>query len=111
MTIGALDIGLSGLQSCQGAVDITANNIANANTPGFKAQQAQFQEKTPSGSGVQLGNLPGSDPASGSGTGPSDTDLAYELVNLLTYKLGFEANAKVVKTSGEMLGTLFDQTG
>jgi len=38
----------------------------------------------------------------------SNSDLTKELVNTITGKHGFSANAKVVKTTDEMLGTVLD---
>jgi flagellar basal-body rod protein FlgF len=38
------DIALSRLQAQQRAMDITANNLANADTPGFKAQRVLFSD-------------------------------------------------------------------
>ncbi|MGH9533823.1 MAG: flagellar hook-associated protein FlgK [Terriglobales bacterium] len=58
---GGLAIALSALQADQGAEAVTANNIANANTPGYSRQIAQLEEMPPEtvgsvkyGSGVEL---------------------------------------------------------
>ena len=37
-------IALSGLNAAQASLDVTANNIANANTTGFKQSRAQFTD-------------------------------------------------------------------
>jgi len=42
--INAFYSGITGAKSAQTRLDITANNIANANTAGFKAQQAAFTD-------------------------------------------------------------------
>jgi flagellar hook protein FlgE len=42
---------------------------------------------------------------------PSGTDLTAEMVNLLMYRMDFQASAKAVKTSDELLGTLIDTRG
>ncbi len=39
---------------------------------------------------------------------PSDSDLAADLVDLKTAKNVISANAKVIKTADELLGTLLD---
>lgn len=39
----SLYAGVSGLQAHSTAIDVVADNIANVNTPGFKAARAQFQ--------------------------------------------------------------------
>lgn len=52
--------GLSGLNSSSKAIDVTSNNIANANTVGFKAGNAQFSDIYASAlsgasTGIQIG--------------------------------------------------------
>jgi len=49
---GILNIGLSGLLSFQRAIDITGNNIANANTPGYSRQVANFTARPGTGTGA-----------------------------------------------------------
>src|SRR5262249_32215934 len=44
---GIMSIALSGLQADQAALDITTNNVANANTPGFSRQRPVFVEGDP----------------------------------------------------------------
>jgi flagellar basal-body rod protein FlgG len=44
MAITALQSAASGLSALNTALDITANNLANVNTPGFKASRANFQD-------------------------------------------------------------------
>jgi flagellar basal-body rod protein FlgC len=113
-----LNIGLSGMQACRVALNVTANNVANAGTDGFQPRRAVFQEDA-AGGGVQVtATAPASDssPAAPSGNAvdnpvPSGTDLTAEMVNLLMYRMDFQASAKAVKTSDELLGTLIDTRG
>jgi flagellar hook-associated protein 1 len=58
---GALGTALSSLLANEGAIQVTANNIANANTPGYSRQQVNLTESAPLiigslvlGSGVSL---------------------------------------------------------
>jgi flagellar hook-associated protein 1 FlgK len=55
----SLLIGMQALEATQGALDATSNNIANANTPGYTREVAQFSEnaETVSGSGVSGGGV------------------------------------------------------
>jgi flagellar hook-associated protein 1 FlgK len=60
---GTLSVALSGLQASQGALEITANNVANASTPGYSRQRPVLTEGKPIvtasltlGSGVVLEN-------------------------------------------------------
>ena len=112
MSGSALNIGITSLRAYQRALDISSHNIANANTSGFQAQQAQFQEAIAGGVVVNIsqnGSL-----ASGSTTPAelaneaSGTDLATELVNAIQYKAGFQFSAQIVKAADEVLGTLID---
>src|SRR5271165_1909100 len=48
-----LGIALSGMETSRGAVEITSNNIANVNTPGYSREQANLQANPP----IQVGNL------------------------------------------------------
>jgi flagellar hook protein FlgE len=60
-------IALSGLNAAQSHLDVTANNIANVNTSGFKSSRASFADvyatsnndvtKTTPGAGVRLGAI------------------------------------------------------
>jgi flagellar basal-body rod protein FlgG len=44
MAINALQSGSSALSALNTALDVTANNLANVNTPGFKASRVNFQD-------------------------------------------------------------------
>lgn len=65
----ALYVGSSGLRSAQNAINTSANNLANVNTPGYVRQQVLFADKNyntfgyaavstqKSGLGVQIGDI------------------------------------------------------
>jgi flagellar hook-associated protein 1 len=44
---GTLSVALSGLQASQGALEITANNVANASTPGYSRERPVLVEGDP----------------------------------------------------------------
>ena len=44
MTIRSLFMGLTGLNSMGKSIDVIGNNIANANTVGFRAGRASFDD-------------------------------------------------------------------
>jgi flagellar basal-body rod protein FlgC len=98
MSTSAISTGMSGLQAFQRALDISANNVANTLTAGYKARQANFSESAPSGTGATVSASLGSD----------GTSLETEMVGQLTYQAGFQASAKLVKASDDMLGSLID---
>ncbi|MFZ6673972.1 flagellar basal body rod C-terminal domain-containing protein [Undibacterium sp. Xuan67W] len=105
MSISALNAGLSGLQSYQRALDNSANSVANASTNGFQAQQVSFQEQKNGGVTTTISNGVETD---GSSTTPSGTDLTKEIIQSLEFKVGFDINAKVVKTADDILGTIIN---
>ena len=117
MSISALTTGTSGLTANQRALDVAANNVANANTPGFQPQRAQFQESSPAGTGVTLSaegrrlsaseNTPGPADASAASR-PNGVGLASELTDTLAYKAGFNLSANVVKAADQALDSLID---
>jgi flagellar hook-associated protein 1 len=49
---GIMNISLSGMRAFQRALDVTSNNIANANTPGYSRQVANFTARPGTGTGV-----------------------------------------------------------
>ncbi len=63
----SFQIALSGLNAARSQLDVTANNIANVNTTGFKSSRAMFSDvfatasndlsSTASGSGVQVSSI------------------------------------------------------
>ena len=55
----SLSIGMEALEATQGALNATSNNIANANTPGYTREVAQFSEnpETVTGSDVSGGGV------------------------------------------------------
>lgn len=125
MAINGLNIGASGLQAYQRALDISANNVANALTNNFQPRQPQFQESAPAGvvvtlspAGNQIANaVNGGNAAGNTSNGaatpndedlPSGTDLTTEIVNQIQYQAGFNFSAKVVQANDEILGTLLD---
>ncbi len=101
MSISALGAGLSGMIANQQALDLEANNVANANTANFQPKQAAFKESGPNG-GVTLS-------AEGRSMSASDgTDLAASLTSSMMYKAGFQLSAKVVQAADERIGMLID---
>jgi len=95
--MGILGIASSGLAAAQAQLNVTANNIANLNTAGYKAQRVDLVANP--GGGVDVAGV--------SSTGKS-VDLASEFVNLKQAALTYGANALVVKTSEQMYGSLLD---
>ncbi|MGV7206897.1 flagellar basal body rod C-terminal domain-containing protein [Oxalobacteraceae bacterium A2-2] len=105
MTVTALAAGASGMNAAQGALGVSAHNVANMGTQGFQPQRAGMSEAAPAGSGVTL-SAQGVQMAQADGA--SGTDFASENVNSLVYQAQFQLSAKVVQAADQQLGTLLD---
>ncbi|NLG17513.1 MAG: flagellar basal body rod protein [Fibrobacter sp.] len=88
---------LSGLAAAALSQDITANNIANISTPGYKEKRAIQSESATSGTFI-----------SSVQTTDKEPDLAGSMVDLSINKNTYTANLKVIKAQDGMLGTLLD---
>jgi flagellar basal-body rod protein FlgB len=107
-------IALSGLRALDRRMEVTANNIANANTDGFKKSSTEFAEAYPSGVMVTISKsdapgplLPAEEGSTELSEG-SNVDLEEEMINLVTTPLQYGLNVEVLKTEDELLGTLLD---
>jgi flagellar basal-body rod protein FlgC len=104
-----LGIASSGLLAAQYELAVSANNIANADTPGYKAQRADLVDI--SGGGVAVAGTT-ADPAPGpilpDGSQGSNVDLASEVVNTIQASTLYTANAVVFRTADQMYGTLLN---
>ena len=114
--INGIVTSLSGMLNALRRTNITANNIANVSTPGFKAARPDNVEVE--GGGVRIGAIthddsPGPpllDPAPDGPIEGSNVDLATETVNLLLNKRQFEANVNALRAQDQALGDLLDTT-
>ena len=108
----AFNTALSALGSLSRKMDVTANNIANVNTNGFKKSLAEFEDVDPSGVKVSISQVdtPG-DPLppdeKGKEQESSNVNLA-EVINLITTQHAFAANIKTITTEDEIRNTLLD---
>jgi flagellar hook protein FlgE len=95
-------------------LEVTANNVANVDTEGFKKSRVIFQESSPSGVMVSINRVdsPGSPLPTEEGKNEkresSNVDVGEEIVNLITTKHAYTANLKTIKAEEEILGTLLD---
>lgn len=96
----AISSGLSGMQSSQRALDVSARNIANGSLQSIAAPNTNASSAA---GGVTL-SAQGLALAGNSGGG----DLATEMVNSLVYKNAFQLSAKVVQAGDATLGSLLD---
>ena len=113
--IGAIQSALSGLTAFSTQVAVTADNVANVTTDGFKKSRTELIAVESGGvrSAIQKDETAGPTILNNTGYGPaqlelSNVDLGEEAVNRIIGQRGFEANIQTIKTADEMLGTILD---
>ena len=116
--ISALNSTMSALRAFVTKLGVTADNIANVNTDGFKKNRAILQEDANGGVQVEIrrDDSPGFiyDAFENGETVEKETsnvDLTEEIPSLMVTKRAYEANLKTIKTQDEMLGSLLDTIG
>ncbi len=111
--------GVPALNAIQTKTQVTANNVANANTDGFKKTRATLVEGDPQGSvtvNIQRVETPGPmvyepTPAGEVLVEKSNVELTEEIPQMLIDKRAYQANIKTIQTQDEMLGSLLDIKG
>ena len=121
------DISASALNAFSVGLSVTAHNIANVNTNGFNPSHVVY-ETGPGDQGVRVSDVtkdtlaaprppmelvvqhPGgfSENIQGTVIDPSNTNLAREMVDLITTQRFFEGNAAAFHVGNEMTGALLD---
>ena len=79
---------------------VVAHNIANVSTEGFAPRTARLASAEPQ-AGVVLNDI-------GFDAGASGVEIPREFVRMITHQHAYDANAAVVRTADEMLGTALD---
>ncbi len=103
--LSVLDSALAGIQSNQLGLLVAANNIANLNTEGYRAQR----HDPATGRAEPRCDPPLAPPGGATLDGPaSDVDLTTELIELKRHEYGFRANLHVAVIAGRMSGELLD---
>jgi flagellar hook protein FlgE len=105
---------ISAIQAMETQMDVTANNVANVNTDGFKKSTAVLQEGAQGGVVVSI-SRPDTPPGRAAGTTPasqtkqpSNVDLAQEIPGMIPTQRGYEANLKAIEAQNEMLGSVIN---
>lgn len=102
MTLSAvLNIATSGMLAQSTRLSATANNVANALTPGYDRARTSLASG-PTG-GVSAAVAPSGEPTL---PGSSNVDMANELVDAMEAQTAFEANASVFETGADMWDVL-----
>lgn len=113
--ISAVHSALSGLAAYSKQIEVSANNVANVNTDGFKSSHTEFVSVATGGvlPVVRKDDSAGPTVLSDRGQGLtqvelSNVNLAEEAVNQILAQRGFQANISTLKTADDMLGTILD---
>ncbi len=91
-------IALSGMHAARTALEVSAGNVANANTPGYKRRETVNTSQSGGGVDAQV-RVADQEGAS----------LEVDLVAQLQAKNAFLANLAVFKTGSKLAGTLLDK--
>jgi flagellar basal-body rod protein FlgC len=116
--IASVNNNITALTALNKRLGVTADNIANVNTDGFKKSRASFSEG-PSGDvrvTINQVDTPGPpnpdvdvDPLAA--TELSNVDLTEEIPQMIPTQRSYDANLRAIKTQDEMIGTLVDILG
>jgi len=105
---------LTGLQAQSLAMAVSANNVANVETDGFKKSRVLFREALPSGVSVAVEKderpgtiVTGAFPEDGERE-LSNVNLHEEIVRLITTGYAYKAGVVTVRTAYEMEEKLMD---
>lgn len=106
---------ISALNALSTKQNVTANNIANSETPEFKKSTTVLEE-TSSGSVraiTQPVNTPGAmlQQADGTFEETSNVDIIQETTDMITTRQAYEANLKALKINTDMEDTVLDLIG
>jgi flagellar hook protein FlgE len=112
---GGISSSLTALTAFGTKLHVTANNVANANTKGFKYSRVTPVEGVPQGvrAVVERIGSPGPQVPVESSQGPaieelSTVDLGQEMADMILSQRAFEANVHALRTQDEAVGTLLD---
>ncbi len=113
--ISAYQTALTGLQAFGTKLKSNANNIANANTDGFKKTWVTNTTDAPLGVKAQVNKIstPGAGMFQETNSGEelvelSNVDLATELVDMKLNSIMYKANLKTIESVNDMTGALLD---
>lgn len=111
--ISAFQSAVSGLRAASTRISSNGNNIANANTNGFKKTRVILESADPQGAKtrVEQVNTPGTTVFQEGEHGLdivelSNVDLGQEIPETYLNSHMYKANLKTIETSSDMLGSL-----
>ena len=109
---------ISALDALGKKMGVTANNIANVDSEGFKKSRGVITEGQNNSVEIEISRVESPGPiVSEMVEGEvverelSNVDLTEEIPNTIPIQRNFEANIKVIQTRDEMLGSILDIIG
>ena len=116
--ITGLSSSISALFAFGKKMAVTANNVANLQSEGFKRSRTLLEEGSQGGVAAQVEtvNTPGVTLTEEGEQGTverelSNVDLENEIPESILTERGYQANLKTIETEEEMLGYLLDRKG
>ena len=101
-----LDTALAGLNRNMRGIEIAAQNVANVNTDGYRAQR---DESAGDAAASQESTLSvASDAAAIADLSTSNVDLATEFVDIKLHEIGYQANGLLIKVADRMNREILD---
>lgn len=116
--ITAVGNNLSALKALGKKMEVTANNVANSESEGFKKSRAVITEGVTHDIEVEIDRVESPGPiihetVNGQGTEKelSNVELTEEIPSTIQTQRSYEANLKAIATQEEMLGSILDIFG
>lgn len=111
----SINSNISALQALGTKQSVTANNIANSNSAGFKKSRTILEEEQPGAvsATTQPVNTPGAmiNQPDGSLEEMSNVDPTQEVTDMISTKHAYAANLAALKTTDEMEESILDLMG
>lgn len=114
--LNPIEISLTGLRAFSRKLGVSAHNVANVNTDGFRPGRTQMVEEARGGVQARVENPPPApvsfDPQGENPAPPlSQTDLGTETVQMVVAKRSYQANLKALQTAEEAEKSVLDILG
>ena len=106
MAIDASSASLTGMNAAATSVRVTANNVANFRSEDFQASRLDQVDQADNG-GTRATRITASEEQA-LPPGGSNTNLERDMVSLIRDEASYAANAAVIRTDNQMMGTLMD---
>ncbi len=112
--IKAMDIGIAGMKAMASRMAVHSNNVANANTDGFRKSRTVLAENQTGGVSTRVEKVDTPGPViqdQGGERELSNVDLAEEIVGTIPTRQAYTANLKMIRIADEMTGSVLDIKG